>query len=298
MIDIGGISNKSKAYFYLIITMSAWGSLYVVSKFVMDSVPPLTVLLSRYLVAVIPLLLLLKKQKPQKIEKKDYKYIAFIGVFGYSFSIAAQFLGTNLLNAGLASLLNSTSPIFMIIFAMLVLKEKVTITKIISIITAIIGVYIILGGGDLGGSFWGILFSIVSVLSWSLMSVIVRKVTLKYEPLTVTTYAVLIALVCTIPLSAYELSTTTTEVVLKPSVILGLVYIGLVCTAFTNILWNKSLSMIDAGSCALFYPLQPMISVLFGCLFLGESINSCFVVGAVFILGGILFSVIADRKKT
>lgn len=85
-----------------LIATSAWGSLYVVSKVVLDTVPPFTLLLFRYLVAAAALLILLKTRKPERIERKDYKFLFFIGFVGYFLSVGAQFVGTKMSGASLA----------------------------------------------------------------------------------------------------------------------------------------------------------------------------------------------------
>ncbi|MBZ5746555.1 EamA family transporter [Clostridium butyricum] len=60
---------------------------------------------------------------------------------------------------------------------------------------------------------------------------------------------------------------------------------------------NKSLSLIQASSCSLFYPLQPMISALLGSLLLGEIINLRFICGALLIIFGIIYSVFSDSRQ-
>lgn len=77
---------------------------------------------------------------------------------------------------------------------------------------------------------------------------------------------------------------------------ISLIYIGVVCTALAHFTWNKSLSMIEAGSCSLFYPIQPMMSVFLGWLFLEEKININFVIGAALIIAGVLISVIHSKE--
>lgn len=289
--------NKKMAYLYLTITLCAWGSLYVVSKFVLARVPTFTVLFIRYFIAGIVLLFVLRRKNISKIEKQDYKYVFFIGFIGYFLSIVAQFLGTKFSNASLASLINSTNPIFIILFAVLILKEKLTLHKIICVIAALTGTYIIIGGGSGSGHALGILLSVISVILWSLMTVIVRKITQKYNPIQITTYAIIIAAICSLPASIYELIVIPNIELLNPTVIISLLYIGLVCTALSHVLWNKSLSMIEAGSCSLFYPLQPMVSVLLGWLLLGEEITIRFALGAILIIGGILFSVVGNNNN-
>lgn len=288
------MTNKKVAYLYLIITFCAWGSLYVVSKFVLGKVPVLTVLFLRYLIAGITLLLILRKGEAKKIERQDYKYIFFIGFIGYFLSVGSQLIGIKLSSASVASLVNSMNPITITVFAAIMLKERLTIRKVICVILAVIGVYIIIGGLKGNGQVLGIVFSILSVISWSLVSVIVKKVTQKYTAIQVTTYCMFVAAACTLPCSAYEL-VTTHNVQFDFTAIVALLYMGLVCTALAYILWNKSLSMIEAGTCSLFYPVQPMVSVLLGCMFLGEKIDIKFIFGAILIIGGVLFSILGKN---
>ena len=130
------------------------------------------------------------------------------------------------------------------------------------------------------------------------MSVIVRKISTKYNPVTITTYGILIAMVCTLPACIYELRTTQNVDLFNWQVIISLLYMGIVCTALANVFWNKSLSLIEASSCSLFYPLQPMVSVFLGWLFLNESISSSFVFGAFLIIFGVMLSVIKNGFRT
>lgn len=182
------------------------------------------------------------------------------------------------------------------LFAAIILKEKLTLKKIICIILAIVGVHTIIGGSNEGGQVIGILISLFAVISWSLISVIVRRVTQKYDPIQITTYGIIIAAVSTLPFSIGEFIMTP-NIQLDWTVVLSLIYIGVVCTALAHFLWNKSLSMIEAGACSLFYPVQPMMSVFLGWMFLGENINVNFVIGAILIIGGVVFSVIGKKEE-
>ena len=68
-----------KSYVYLLTTFMLWGSLYVVSQFVLGKIPTFTVAMFRYLIAFIALSFISLKSKKEKIEKSDYKY--FFQVF-------------------------------------------------------------------------------------------------------------------------------------------------------------------------------------------------------------------------
>jgi len=285
------MTNKRMAYLYLTITFCAWGSLYVVSKSVLGKIPVFTTSLMRYIIAAIALFIILKTRNTAKIERRDYKYVFLIGFIGYFLSTVAQLWGTKLSNASIASLINSMNPVTIMLFAIVILKEKITTRKVVCIILAIIGVYTIIGDVNGSGQVLGGLISILSVFLWSFVSVIVRQITQKYDPLQITTYGIIIALICTLPFSIYELIITP-NIQYDWTIMPSFLYMGLICTALAYVCWNKSLSMIEAGTCSLFYPVQPMIAVLLGWLFLGESINTSFVFGTLLIIGGIIFSTV------
>jgi drug/metabolite transporter (DMT)-like permease len=282
-------TEKRKAYIYLIMTFILWGSLYVVSKYTLSKIPTFTLSFLRFCIAFVTLTMISgKKKQTKKIEKKDIPYLFLIGVGGYFIAVGAQLLGTKYSNASLASLINSLNPLTMTLFAAIILHEKLTRWKIIGLVIALIGVYIILGGGNIGG-FLGIGLSLFSVLLWSVISVFMRKITQKYDAILITRYGISIAVVCYLPLCICELYTGS-SVHFDISCVLAVLYMGSICTGVAYILWNKSLSMMEAGSCSSFYPVQPLVSAFLGILFLHEQAAVTFWIGAIFIIVGIMIN--------
>ena len=292
------LSDKSNkiAYLYLLITFTAWGSLYVVSKFVLGKVPTFTTSFIRSAIAAIVLNIALKQRKVAKISPEDYKYIFIIGFFGYFISMGTQFIGTKLTNASLASLINSMNPITITLLASLILKEKISPRNVISILVLLIGVRILIGDINDNVYIGGILFSLLSVFIWSLVSVLIRKVTRKYNPIQITAYGITMGAVFNLPVSMYEIYTTP-DIEFDAGVIIATIYMGLVCTALAHLLWNKSLSMLDAGVCSLFYPIQPLVATLLGIIFLNEAINKNFIIGGLLIVGAVVFNIIGNVKR-
>lgn len=286
---VGNMNQKRLGYIYLVITFIIWGSIYVVAKYALAVIPPLTVLLGRYALSVLILYVILKKKGMKKIERADRKYFVIIGGVGYFVSIGFQLIGTNLLDASLASLINALNPVFIPLIAALVLKERVSLRRIAGIAVSVAGVYAILGvgGGEL--SLAGIAASICSVTFWSVSSVMVRKVAGKYDPIQIAFVGMAIALCFNIPASIWELCTTPCRFTLPA--VLSLIYLAVICTALAHTLWNKSLQLLSAGTCSMLYPLQPLTSAVLGVLLLHEQITTGFVIGAVVISAGILIAV-------
>lgn len=290
--------NVKTAYLYLIVTTTVWGSIFVVTRIALKTIPPITLLLSRYLLASLVLwLLVFILKKNIRVNRKDVKYFFFIGIFGYFIGVAVQFFGTRFAGAGIASMINATNPIFIAGFATLLLKEKVSFGKIASIILALIGVYIILYGSQAVELKIGALISVVATLFWAFSSVIVRKISHAYDPIVITAYGILIATICAIPASGIELMTTPHPGMFTLSNCECVLYLGLIATVLPNLLWNKSLSILEASTCALFYPIQPFVSILLGVLFLHESISIHFWIGSLLIVCGIFFSLLLEKRK-
>lgn len=287
------MKNSKIGYLYLILTFTIWGSLYVVSKFVLNRLPVFTISFLRFFIAGLAMLAVLKRKPLKRIQKEDYKYILIIGVLGYFIAISAQLIGTQLVGASVASLVNSLNPVVIIFAAAFLLKEKLTVQKIAGVLFSLFGVYLIIGGTS-GAAIYGILVSLFSVVVWSIVSVIMRKVTQKYDPLQITAYGILIAAACNFPIALFQTVTAKSVSWDLPS-ILSLLYMGLICTGLAHFLWNKSLSVLPAGNCSLFYPIQPVTSVLFGVLFLGETLTVKMVLGGICIIAGILFCFIQIR---
>lgn len=62
-------------------------------------------------------------------------------------------------------------------------------------------------------------------------------------------------------------------------------------------LWNKSLSLMDAGICSSFYPLQPLTAACLGAVFFKEKITASFLLGALFIICGMAISLRSPKSQ-
>jgi drug/metabolite transporter (DMT)-like permease len=290
-------SDRGTAYFFLSLTTAIWGSLYVVTRIVLETVPPVTLLLFRYIIASLALYAFTRTGgKSMRIKPEDRKYFLFIGAVGYFISVGAQVIGTKYAGAAVASLINSMNPVFITLFAVIILREKLTLHKVLAALATLAGAYVILGGAREVGAIWGIAFSLASVLLWSLASVYVRRITQTYDPIIVTKYAIFVATLCSLPASGIELSITTHGELFSLKNILCFLYLGIICTALPYFLWNKSLSLIEASTCSLFYPIQPLVSVLLGIAILNETVDYRFWIGALLIVGGIMYAILSESR--
>ena len=80
-----------KSYVYLLTTFMLWGSLYVVSQFVLGKIPTFTVAMFRLFNSVYSVEFNLIKKWERKIEKVDYKYFFIMGLLVILFLLIVNF---------------------------------------------------------------------------------------------------------------------------------------------------------------------------------------------------------------
>ena len=288
--------KRNAGYLYLLITFFCWGSIYVVSKYALAVMGPVTVSFCRYLVSVVCLYGILKwKGGHKKIAKEHWPYLLILGGLGYFAAIILQLGGTALLSGSLASLINSLNPVMISILAAVFLKEKITWKNVLSIVVSLIGVYIILGNGSMQINPLGILLSAGSVVLWSAASVSIRKISGYYDPVQIALYGMCIALLFNIPAAVLE-NVFLTQSHLTAVALLSCLFVAVFGTAVAHTCWNKSLQLLSASTCSMFYPLQPLVSAVLGVLLLHEVITWQFVVGAVLICSGIVITFLPSKK--
>ncbi|HDR7386429.1 DMT family transporter [Bacillus toyonensis] len=291
------MKNTLLGSLYLILASSIWGGMYVVVKVLVSVIPPLELVWLRYLVAIVALLIIgfVTKQK-WRIEKRYFLIIIAIGVIGYAISIVTQETGTMLSSAQMGAVITSSTPAFMVLFAWLLLKERLTVKKGISVCLATIGVIIIVGIGDLNmSSVLGGISLLIAALTWALMSVLVKRLPSDYSQIVVTTYSTLVALIVLTPFVLPRLHAIDVSQLTRPTIWGGLLYLGIISTAVAFLLWNRGLQMLNASSGGLFFFFQPVVGTLLGWLILGEKIGVTFWVGSILILIGVLL-VIREKQ--
>ncbi|KAB7704114.1 EamA family transporter [Bacillus aerolatus] len=284
------MKNTLLGSFYLSLAASIWGGMYVVVKVVVDVVPPLELVWFRYVIAIFALLIIgvITKQS-WRIEKQDWLLIFIIGLIGNTISIVTQEVGTLLSTAQMGAIITSTTPAFMVLFARIILKEKITFKKAISIILATIGVYIIVGNAHIDSSQQlGGVTLLIAALTWSLMSVLIKRVPEQYSQIVITSYAILVAIALLTPFTISRLAELDFQVMMHPSIWGGLLYLGVISTACGFLLWNRGLQMLNASSGGLFFFFQPIVGTFLGWLLLGEQIGMSFWIGTIFIFIGVL----------
>ena len=289
-----GTSALLRGSIYGITAASLWGSLYVVSDVTLTVVPPFTLMSTRLALALLVLLPLAWRRGLAMPDAPTLLRMLAVGVLGIGISLGAQFVGTDLSTAVNGALVTSASPAFVVLFAILILRERLTMPRLLAIVLATTGVLAILdpASADFASdTFFGDLFLAFAALTWGLYSVLVRLLSMRHpQPtLTVTVFALLGGLLVSLPASLLELPQRPIGP-LDEGTVMGVLYLGLICTAFALLLWNRAFALVPASVASLFFFAQPLSGAVLSAALLGQHMNASLWLGGIFIAGGVLIS--------
>lgn len=280
-----------------------WGGMYVVSDAVLDVVPPATLVLLRYLIALPVLWIAARLAQARGIQRPDWPQLALTAFVGFGVSLLAQFAGTKLSTAAAGALITSATPAFIVLFAGWILRERAMGRQWLGLGIATIGVLIVSLLGDQPAAdaatnpLLGNLLLIVAAVSWALYSVLVKLNSQKYAALAITLAVTALGIPLVAPVAAIELQTQTIGPLTLPA-LLGILYIGIGSTAIAFFLWNKSFELLDAATASLFFFAQPVVGTLLAAIFRGEQLGWSFFAGGVLIVLGALLGMAAPRTVT
>ncbi|MEW6403196.1 MAG: DMT family transporter [Chloroflexota bacterium] len=276
---------------------SIWGGMYVVSKVVLEVIPPFALLSTRLILGMLALYVVIyfRNRNPATrvtFTRKQVRDSFLVGVVGYGVSLGFQFVGTKLSTASNGSLVTSATPAFVLIFAPLILGEKTTLRRVIALVISTVGVLAVIDPrtAELSPTlFWGNLSLLAAALTWALYSVLVRKVAQNADLLISSAIMLAGGIPSSILFGAWEIQTQGMGTITL-GVFGGILFLGLISTAIAMFLWNYAFAELPAAVASLTFFAQPVVGSLLGWWFLGENITALFILGGVLIGVGLVIS--------
>ena len=272
---------------------SIWGGMYVVSKVVLEVIPPFSLLAIRLIMGSMALAIVIALRKTKPLLTKEVFWKSFlVGFMGYGISLGFQFVGTKLSTASNGSLVTSATPAFVLIFAPFLLGERATLRGIIALLVSTLGVIAVIDprNAELSPTlFWGNMSLLAAALTWALYSVLVRKVSKSADLLTSSAIMFLGGVPSSLLFGLWEVHTQSIGEI-TPGIIGGLLFLGIISTAIAMFLWNYAFTELPASVASLTFFAQPVVGTLLGWFFLSETITPLFIMGGLLIGIGILIA--------
>ncbi|MBQ8040037.1 MAG: EamA family transporter [Lachnospiraceae bacterium] len=281
----------------LILAMTIFGTIGIFVRYI--PLPSSVIACVRGFVGVA-FLLLVTFFKKSKISFKDIKKNLLL------LTISGAFIGINWIllfeayrytTVATATLCYYMAPIFVTIASPFVLKEKLTLKKVLCVLTALIGMVFvsgIIGSGSLQINVPGIMCGLGAAFFYACV-ILLNKHLKDISSYDMTMTQLLIAAVVILP---YTLLTTEFSVAdLDIKALACLLIVGVIHTGFAYMIYFSSISSLKAQTVAIFSYIDPVIAIILSALFLKEEMDIFGLIGAILILGSTLLSEINFKKK-
>lgn len=287
------------SYLYLTIAASLWGIMYVAGKYVMGYISPFLTLWLRYLIAFVVLFIISFIYKKERLRKEDILFLFILSLTGHFISLGAAFIGTFFTTAQLGALIATTPPIFTVILASLILKEKITYRKLISITLAMLGIIISLDvnfeGGNLKTFIPGVLLLLTGAIAWGVYTILLRKA--QYSITYLTTYTTGISFILFTPIMLFTFNVEELPQLVNGSVIYSLIYLGIFATAVAFFLWNKGIERVEASTGSIFTFFNAIAGGFFGWLLLKEPLTWNYYIGCLLVFVAIVIVLYREPEQ-
>lgn len=288
-----------KKYILAITTVLIWSTTASMVKSMLNEIPNLQALAVGSFIAFACLLVMnlfngsVKQMKQYTI--KDYGKMAglgFIGLFLYS---ALYYYGLSQLTSQQACVLNYLWPMMLVVFSCLILKEKLTLMKLVAMICSFVGIIILTSGIDAeqstGNVVGGVLSCLAAAAFYGLFSVLNKKADLNQN------IAMMVIWLTTGICSTIVGLPTEEWVAIEGTQWLGVLWLGGGINALAYLLWALALREAEnTATVANLAYLTPFLSLVVSVGFLKEKMSVSTVLALVFIVGGILMQSLHEAK--
>lgn len=274
----------------MLTAVSLWGPSFVMTKVALREVPPFTLAFLRFFVAscfLYPLWWLSSERAV--LSTKSRRSLLLGGLVGVTAYFILENLGVQLTTAGDAALLMAAIPVICLMAEAVWFRQAIPWRRSLGIVVSILGVFLVIGQAPaLGGRdrLLGDLLVIAAALCWATYSLLGRSLK-QYPKLTVVAHQTLYG---TLMLFPFALSEFARWHGLSLGTGLSVLYLGLMCSAITYLLYNYALKALTASQVSTFLNLVPIIGVIAAMLVLGEQIRFIQIVGGGVILAGVVMS--------
>ena len=291
------LSKNNSAYIFLILATLFWSGNFIVGKAAtLFEIPPFTLNFYRWTFAWLILAPFTLKEifKNKHYILKNIKLIFILGITSITIFNSIVYYSLNFTQVISGVLMISTIPVMIIFFSWIFRIEETNIYQILGVIFSLLGVAIIVTRADLDKLLnlnfnKGDLWMVVAMFSWAMYSALLRKKKFKLSQISLLQTIISAGLILLLPAYIIEMSLGYKLNINLPFV-LTLGYVVLFPGLASFICWIKGISIIGSNRAGIFLHLMPIFSTILAILIFKETFMNYHLIGAVFIISGIILS--------
>lgn len=283
------LGNIRAAVLALILANIFWGASFPIYKWSLEELPVFIFAFIRFFIGALILLPFVIKNI--KIDKRDYKNLLLLSFTSVTLLVPLLFFGLKLTPSINAPIIFSTGPIILILASIIFLKEKPKSKVIIGTAISLFGISTIilrplLDSGSIGSIAGNLILFIVTIFS-VIQVLLLRKLTERNHPLTVTFWSFLIGSLPLLPFAIIESRNFSLVSDLSLQGLIGIIYGIYFASILAHSLFAYGTKYIHASEVGVFNYIDPLATIAVAIPLLGEKITFTYIAGAAFVFIGI-----------
>jgi drug/metabolite transporter (DMT)-like permease len=216
--------------------------------------------------------------------------LALCGLLGFAANQALFYEGLNLTTPVDASIIHVLNPVFVLVFASILIHEKVTYIKVIGIALGAGGALILILYGKMvnmsTNSFAGNILVMLNMLCYAMYIVLLKPMVAKYHTMTILKWVSFFGFLFILPFCAKGITGLHLQFI-SVNAWLGVFYVVVFNTFIAYLLINFALKTVEASMVSYYTYLQPVIASVMSVSLGAEIITAPKIIAALLIFGGV-----------
>lgn len=290
---------NEKNYIYhliAILTVGIWGLTFISTKVLISAgLSPKEIFLLRFLIAYVGIWFI----SPRKLfanSWKDELWLLLGGITGGSLYFLTENMALGITLATNVAFIVCTAPLLTTIFSLMIYKQvKATRALMGGSLLALVGVAMVVYNGSfiLKISPLGDLLTLIAALSWAFYSLIMKKMTARYNTIFITRKIFFYGILTILPVFLFQPWQADLSLLVQPSILLNLLFLGVLASLVCFAIWNVVLKNLGTVRASNYIYLNPLFTLVGSAILLNEHLTVVALIGAACIMGGVY---IAGKK--
>jgi drug/metabolite transporter (DMT)-like permease len=299
------MNKKTSFLVYLALTFSMfiWGFTFIWSKQVFEVYNPhnitITVIFARLVISCVFMVLAnLFLKQVQPLAKKDLGILVLMSFFQPFLYFIGEYYGLFHSSSTVTAVIISTIPLFAPVAAFIFLRERISYLNVIGIAVSMIGVVMVIfkDSMEFSTTWAGIAFLAMAIATAIAYSIIIVKLTGKYNPYTILTYQNIFGSLFFLPLFFAMDYGIIMEIGILPGAIWPILFLAVLGSSVAYVLFIYGVQSVGITRANSFANVIPAFTGFFAFLLLGETLTFINIVGIGITIVGLFLSQIGTLK--
>lgn len=280
----------------LCVAVLGWSGNFVVGRMVGATVPPVALAFCRWLVAVVVLLPFGWRQLRTDLPllRAQAPLIGVLAVSGITVFNTFVYIGLGTTPVVTGVLLQSVVPVFILVFAAVLFRERPGLTQVAGLTLSLLGVWIVVTGGQMvptrsgPATGLGALWILAAVISYALYTAVLRLAPPVHPiSLLLATFGVGLAFLAPFALGEFLLGARMPP---TPGTVAAVLYVALVPSILSYFCWNRGVQLLGGARAGQYIHLMPVFGAVLAFVVLGEALRPYHLLAGAVIGAGIILA--------